>query len=57
MLSVKLEIWFYGVSIKKSGILDSIFRSGEFPNFILVTIHRAENTDDFKRLDKIVDIL
>lgn len=47
---------FKEIALSKSKILDNIF-SGEKKNYILVTIHRAENTDNIDRLNKILDLL
>jgi len=46
---------YIGIAEKKSNILDDLdLRSKEY---YLVTVHRAENTDDFNKLKNIVDAL
>ena len=49
--------FFKNIATRKSKIIESIFGSNNLTNYILVTIHRAENTDDSKRLGQIIDIL
>lgn len=47
---------FKDVAQYESKVIKKVL-AGSRKNFILVTIHRAENTDDFNRLKKIIDIL
>lgn len=49
-------LFFKEIALTKSKILDKIF-GGEKKNYILATIHRAENTDNIDRLNKIIDLL
>lgn len=43
-------------ALSKSEILNKVF-NGNIKKYILVTIHRAENTDSIDRLNKILDII
>ncbi len=45
-----------GIALSKSKIIDKIF-GREKKNYILVTIHRAENTDNVNKLSKILNLL
>lgn len=47
-------LYYAGFSAEKSQVLDSL---GRPENFVLVTIHRAENTDEPERLRSIVSAL
>lgn len=49
--------FFKGLAIKKSHVLDEIFNKNSIPRYIIVTIHRAENTDNITRLKEIFDFL
>lgn len=49
-------IFYEKAALSNSKIINELFgKKGE--NYILVTIHRAENTDDTARLDKILEML
>lgn len=49
-------LFYKEIALKKSQIINRLFKN-EKKNYVLVTIHRTENTDDVNRLKKILELL